>query len=72
MLRKFAVFAAALAAFSLVSCKKSPPAGVAAEVNGHAITTAELEKIYSMQAAHSRPRRTPTSSWRRRWIFWAA
>ena len=51
MLRKSAVFAAALAAFSLVSCKKSPPAGVAAEVNGHAITTAELEKIYSMQAA---------------------
>jgi peptidyl-prolyl cis-trans isomerase SurA len=51
MSRYFAVFVAALAAFSLASCKKSPPAGVAAEVNGHAITTAELEKIYATQAA---------------------
>ena len=51
MSRSFAVLAAALAAFSLVGCKKSPPAGVAAEVNGHAITTAELEKVYSTQAA---------------------
>jgi peptidyl-prolyl cis-trans isomerase SurA len=55
MLRYFAVLAAALAALSLVSCKKSPPAGVAAEVNGHAITTAELEKIYATQAAQQPP-----------------
>jgi len=55
MSRYFAVFAAVLAAFSLVSCKKSPPAGVAAEVNGHAITTAELEKIYASQAAQQPP-----------------
>jgi len=51
MSRSFAVFAAALAALSLVSCKKSAPAGIAAEVNGQAITTAELEKIYATQAA---------------------
>jgi peptidyl-prolyl cis-trans isomerase SurA len=55
MSRYFAVLAAALAAFPLVSCKKSPPAGVAAEVNGHAITTAELEKIYASQAAQQPP-----------------
>jgi peptidyl-prolyl cis-trans isomerase SurA len=55
MSRYFAVFVAALAALSLVSCKKSPPAGVAAEVNGHAITTAELEKIYATQAAQQPP-----------------
>ncbi len=55
MSRYFALFVAALAAFSLVSCKKSPPAGVAAEVNGHVITTAELEKIYATQAAQQPP-----------------
>lgn len=51
MFRYLAVFAAALTAFTVTACKKAPPAGVAAEVNGHAITTAELEKIYATQAA---------------------
>jgi peptidyl-prolyl cis-trans isomerase SurA len=55
MSRYSAVLVAALAALSLASCKKSPPAGVAAEVNGHAITTAELEKIYASQAAQQPP-----------------
>jgi peptidyl-prolyl cis-trans isomerase SurA len=51
MSRHFVVLAAVIAALSLASCKKSPLAGVAAEVNGHAITTAELEKIYGTQVA---------------------
>ena len=38
------VLAAGVAAFSLASCKHSPPANVAAEVNGYAITNTELEK----------------------------
>jgi peptidyl-prolyl cis-trans isomerase SurA len=41
--------AAGVAAFSLASCKHSPPANVAAEVNGHSITIAELEKTYQSQ-----------------------
>lgn len=49
MKRYFAVFAAALAALTLISCRHAPPAGVAAEVNGHAITNAELDKIYQSQ-----------------------
>jgi peptidyl-prolyl cis-trans isomerase SurA len=40
---------AVLAAFSMLSCRRTPPAGVAAAVNGHAITYAELEKIYKSQ-----------------------
>ncbi|MGD0497444.1 MAG: peptidylprolyl isomerase [Bryobacteraceae bacterium] len=40
---------AAMAACALVSCKRGAPAGVAAEVNGHAITTAELDKVYQTQ-----------------------
>jgi peptidyl-prolyl cis-trans isomerase SurA len=35
-----------LAALLQLSCKHKAPAGVAAEVNNHAITTAELDKIY--------------------------
>ena len=41
--------ALALAAATLVSCKKSPPANVAAMVNTHPITYAELEKTYQSQ-----------------------
>jgi len=41
--------AAALGILSLASCKKSPPANVAAQVNNHAITYAELDKTYQSQ-----------------------
>jgi len=51
MFRNLAVFGVSLAVFALGACKKAPPSGIAAEVNGQAITTAELEKIYSSQAA---------------------
>ncbi len=37
------------AAMALVSCQHTPPANVAAEVNGHAITFAELDKLYQTQ-----------------------
>jgi peptidyl-prolyl cis-trans isomerase SurA len=40
---------AVLAAIGLLSCRSTPPAGVAASVNGHAITYAELDKIYKSQ-----------------------
>ena len=46
MKRPFAVLAAVLAALPLFSCRHKPPANVAAEVNNHAITYAELEKTY--------------------------
>jgi len=59
MLRHFAAVAAAVAAMSLGACKKAPPAGIAAEVNGHAITMAELEKIYATQAAQQPPTANP-------------
>jgi peptidyl-prolyl cis-trans isomerase SurA len=49
MKRHLVLFAAGLAALPLLSCRHAPPAGVAAEVNGHAITFAELEKIYQTQ-----------------------
>ena len=55
MFRHFAIMAAALTAFALGACKKAPPAGIAAEVNSHAITMAELEKIYASQAAQEPP-----------------
>ena len=38
-------------ALSLAACKHTPPANVAAEVNGHAITNAELEKAYQSNYA---------------------
>src|SRR5260370_12474952 len=44
------VLAAVAAALSLASCKHSPPANVAAEVNGHAITLAEMDKTYQSNA----------------------
>jgi peptidyl-prolyl cis-trans isomerase SurA len=40
---------AALAAAALTSCKRATPANVAAQVNNHAITYAELEKTYQSQ-----------------------
>ena len=40
---------AALAAVTLISCKRGAPAGVVAEVNGIAITEAELDKVYQTQ-----------------------
>ena len=49
MNRTLALPAVAAALFCLGACKKAPPAGVAAEVNGHAITDAELEQTYRSQ-----------------------
>ena len=49
MIRSFAFSAAVLAALTVSACKHAPPAGVAAEVNGYAITMAELNKIYATQ-----------------------
>jgi peptidyl-prolyl cis-trans isomerase SurA len=49
MKRHFALFAAASAFLVLSSCSKAPPAGVAAAVNGHPITYAQLEKTYKTQ-----------------------
>jgi peptidyl-prolyl cis-trans isomerase SurA len=49
MNRSFVVFLAGLAALCQLSCKHKVPAGVAAEVNGYAITTAYLDKIYQSQ-----------------------
>jgi peptidyl-prolyl cis-trans isomerase SurA len=49
MKRYFAVLAAIAASFALAACKHAPPAGVAAEVNGHAITFDKLEKTYRTQ-----------------------
>ncbi len=43
------LFTAAVAAFTLVSCKHAAPAGVAALVNSHSITYAELDKYYQTQ-----------------------
>ena len=48
MQRFFVLSAAALSTLA-VSCKHAPPAGVAAQVNGHAITYAQLEKTYKSQ-----------------------
>src|SRR5205085_7185977 len=46
MTRQFVLFSAVAAALSLAACKHTPPANVAAEVNGHAITNKEMEKAY--------------------------
>ena len=48
-MKRILVFFAAAGALTLVSCKHSPPPNVAAEVNGHAITYAELDKLYQTQ-----------------------
>ena len=50
MKRTLAVLVAGLPALFLASCKHTPPANVAAEVNGHAITNAELDKAYQSNA----------------------
>jgi peptidyl-prolyl cis-trans isomerase SurA len=49
MIHRAFPFLAALGAVVFVSCRKSAPANVAAEVNNHAITYAELEKTYQSQ-----------------------
>ena len=49
MKRYFAWFAAACAGLLVSSCSKAPPAGVAATVNGHPISYAQLEKTYKTQ-----------------------
>ncbi|HEX3747069.1 MAG TPA: peptidylprolyl isomerase [Bryobacteraceae bacterium] len=49
MNRYFLVFLAGLAALGELSCSHKVPAGVAAAVNGYAITTTYLEKIYQSQ-----------------------
>jgi len=49
-MKRLLVFVAAVfAAFFQLSCKKAPPANVAAMVNNHAITNAELDKVYDSQ-----------------------
>ncbi len=50
MKRTLVFLAVGLAALLPVSCKRKPPANVAAEVNNHAITYAELEKAYQQNA----------------------
>jgi len=45
----FVIPAVLAAGLILGSCKHAPPAGVAAEVNGDAVTYAELEKTYQSQ-----------------------
>src|SRR5580692_1728759 len=49
MKRYFALFAAVAASMVLGACKHTPPAGVAAEVNGQPITYDKLEKTYRTQ-----------------------
>src|SRR5436305_913354 len=49
MKRQFLLFIAVSAALTFVSCKHTPPANVAAEVNGRPIKNEELEKIYQSQ-----------------------
>jgi peptidyl-prolyl cis-trans isomerase SurA len=49
MKRLLVFLAAVAAALTLTACKSSMPAGVAAKVNGYAITYAELEKVYQTQ-----------------------
>ncbi len=46
------LFLAASAVFT-AACKKAPPAGIVAKVNGRAITEAELEKVYQSQYPQS-------------------
>ncbi|HUP03193.1 MAG TPA: peptidylprolyl isomerase [Bryobacteraceae bacterium] len=49
-MKRYLLFAGAIAAaLTLSTCKKAEPAGVAATVNGYAITYAELDKVYQTQ-----------------------
>src|SRR5215469_9392277 len=50
-MRRICGVLAAAAALVLAACSHKAPAGVAAEVNGHAITYAELDKTYQSQYA---------------------
>ena len=59
-MKRFFVLSSALAALTLVSCQRAPPPVVAAEVNGHAITYAELDKIYQTQYPQKVERPTKT------------
>src|SRR5712692_3248237 len=43
--------AAGAFAVSLVACRQTPPANVAAQVNGHNITTAELDKAHQSNSS---------------------
>ncbi len=49
MKRQFVLAAAALTALPFLSCRRAPPANVAAEVNGHAITYSDLDKAFQTQ-----------------------
>ena len=49
MKRLFVLLPVAAALLVSASCKRTPAANVAAEVNGHAITFAELDKVYQSQ-----------------------
>jgi peptidyl-prolyl cis-trans isomerase SurA len=49
MMNRFAWIVAGCAAVALVNCKSSPPANVAATVNGRPITYADLDKNYKLQ-----------------------
>ena len=51
MKRTLLSLAAGAFALLLAACKHTPPANVAAEVNGHAITTAEMDKAYQTNYA---------------------
>jgi len=65
MKRLFVVFAAAAAALMLVSCNKTPPPNVAADVNGHAITYDQLDKIFQQnQQSAEKPNEDQAASGR--------
>ena len=53
MKRLSAILIAVFAALALLSCKKTPPADVAAVVNNRPITYAELDKTYQSQFAQN-------------------
>ena len=52
-MNRVSIAMAALAAVTLISCKRGAPPGVVAEVNGVAITENELEKVYQTQYPHT-------------------
>lgn len=56
------VAGAALACFSTAGCRKSPSANVAATVNGHAITFAELDKQFQSQFSSASERASDDQS----------
>src|SRR5215467_5375802 len=48
-MRRFFVFCLTMLAVAAASCHHSPPANVAAEVNGQPITYTDLDKTYQSQ-----------------------